>query len=246
MILAIAVVRFDALAQLLIQKNILTAADVDTIKDTVSKSGGIRAAGLNPVVLSAAYLNFLERLFNALKDLHPEFRLIGQKRLLLENKEQILNLKNLYLKSDLGCIDFLSEVSGIGGFKDVFDSSIEISLFGMKCRVLSIDALIKSYKVLSVDIANEGRGPAQGVKFQVKLDPSLTAEYYIEPDFKVYSPSTIQFDKNEFFAELKDFPVGASDGLALRFKGDPKFACNSRIKLVSSDYEGEVKRDCVQ
>lgn len=99
----------------------------------------------------------------------------------------------------------------------------------------------KNYGVLRVDIANEGRGPAEKVRFQVKIPAGLSVSYQEEPDFKVYSPSTLELNKNEFYAVLDHFPSGAHDYLALRIEGDTAFLKDARVKLVNDDYEGEVK-----
>lgn len=90
----------------------------------------------------------IECLLNAFRDIHPQHRLIGRSRPLIESAEKLAKLKNLYLKTDCGYIDILSEVSEIGNFKEVYRNSVEIPLFGMKCRVLDIDALIRSKGVM--------------------------------------------------------------------------------------------------
>jgi len=97
------------------------------------------------------------------------------------------------------------------------------------------------YGVLRVDIANEGRGPAEKVRFQVKLPEGLAVSYQEQPDFKVYSPSTLTLDKNEFYAVLDHFPSGAHDYLALRIEGEIGLIKDARVKLVNDDYEGEIK-----
>ena len=97
------------------------------------------------------------------------------------------------------------------------------------------------YGVLRVDIANEGRGVAEDVRFQVKLPADLEIEYDALPDFKVYKPTTISLEKGEFYAEMPNFPSGASDWIALRVIGDENLLCDSRIKLVSEEYEGEIE-----
>lgn len=99
----------------------------------------------------------------------------------------------------------------------------------------------RSYGVLRVDIANEGRGPAEKVRFQVKLPATLAVSYQEEPDFKVYSPSMLMLDKNEFYTVLDHFPSGAHDFLALRIDGDAKLLLDARVKIVNDDYEGKVE-----
>ena len=49
---------------------------------------------------------------------------------------------NFTLKTDLGDIDLLGEVAGLGDFERVSASSISVTLFGVACAVLSLEALI--------------------------------------------------------------------------------------------------------
>ncbi len=53
---------------------------------------------------------------------------------------------NFTLTTDLGDIDFLGEVGGIGTYKDANAQSVEVELFNQKCFILNLDALIKSKK----------------------------------------------------------------------------------------------------
>jgi hypothetical protein len=49
---------------------------------------------------------------------------------------------NFTLVTDLGDIDLLGEVSGVGGYDQAFAQSVEKNIFGYSVRVLSIDSLI--------------------------------------------------------------------------------------------------------
>lgn len=98
----------------------------------------------------------------------------------------------------------------------------------------------RPYGVLRVDIANEGRGSAEKVRFQVKMPRTLGVAYEEEPDLKVYLPSTVTFTNNEFYAELGAFPSGARDYVAFRIEGDAGLLRDARVKLVNDEYEGEV------
>ena len=97
-----------------------------------------------------------------------------------------------------------------------------------------------TYGVYRVDIRNEGRGPAETVRFQVKIPKDAAVSYYEEPDFRVYKPTVVELKGNEFYAEMPRFPSGAGDFIALRIEGSAKLLCDARVKLVSEDYEGEV------
>jgi len=84
----------------------------------------------------------LRRLAAALADVHPRHRLTPQKLPFELTGELAHRLKNLYLDTDLGALDCLSEVTGVGGFEEVLRQSIEVATPSGKCRVLGLDALI--------------------------------------------------------------------------------------------------------
>jgi hypothetical protein len=86
----------------------------------------------------------LRRLEAVLKDLHPRHRLTANK-LPLELTDELCNsLKNIYLNTDLGILDCLGEVSGIGAYDQVMRQSIPYDLSYGEFYILSLDALIAS------------------------------------------------------------------------------------------------------
>jgi len=63
--------------------------------------------------------------------------------------EQCVSLKNLYLKTDLGIVDCLGEVLGVGNFDEVCKHSLEIELPIGKCRIMDIDTLIRAKEAMN-------------------------------------------------------------------------------------------------
>jgi len=51
---------------------------------------------------------------------------------------------NFTLATDLGAVDLLGEVAGVGQFPAVLAGSTEMELFGIKCRVASLNTIITS------------------------------------------------------------------------------------------------------
>ena len=90
----------------------------------------------------------VEKLRLALRDLHPTHRLTPQRLSFLTNPDPGLPVKNLYLETDFGSVDLLSSVHGVGDFAAVRAESIEIELFDRRCRVISLDALIRAKESL--------------------------------------------------------------------------------------------------
>jgi predicted nucleotidyltransferase len=86
----------------------------------------------------------IEKLRVALADLHPAHRITHRKLSFLDHPAPGLPVANLYLQTDAGVLDVLGDVLGLGDFHALKKSAIEIPLFGRKCRVVSIEDLIKA------------------------------------------------------------------------------------------------------
>ena len=54
----------------------------------------------------------------------------------------------MYLETDLGILDIISHVEAVGDFYDVVKNATEIEIYGDRCRIISIDDLIKSKEAL--------------------------------------------------------------------------------------------------
>src|SRR5438132_13339861 len=70
----------------------------------------------------------LRRIESAVKDLHPFHRLTANKLPLELTDELCGSLRNLYLQTDLGKLDCLSEVKGVGDYDAVLMRSVLFTL----------------------------------------------------------------------------------------------------------------------
>ncbi|MEM6883609.1 MAG: hypothetical protein AAF571_01160 [Verrucomicrobiota bacterium] len=84
----------------------------------------------------------LKRLYNSLKDLHLRHRVGMNKRPFEARDTNDPNWENLYLMSDLGQLDCLGEVKGVGRFDAVRSRSKLIEFEKCKFRLINMDALI--------------------------------------------------------------------------------------------------------
>lgn len=84
----------------------------------------------------------LERLAAALAPFHPRPRDFPADLPFIWDAQTIKQGTNFTLTTDLGNIDLLGEVSGLGDFEHVRVQSVVMNLFGLQCQVLSLDALI--------------------------------------------------------------------------------------------------------
>lgn len=92
----------------------------------------------------------LMRIQKALVDLHPVYR--PRTDLPLELTPQLCaSLKNLYLKTDLGILDCIGEIKGVGGFEEVAKHSVELELPIGKCRVIDLETLIIAKEAMDRD-----------------------------------------------------------------------------------------------
>lgn len=92
----------------------------------------------------------LMRIQKAFADLHPVH--FPRTDLPLQLTPELCSrLKNLYLKTDLGRVDCLGEILGIGDFDEVVKHSIELELPAGECRVMDIDALIRAKEAMNRD-----------------------------------------------------------------------------------------------
>ena len=90
----------------------------------------------------------VRRIESAVKDLHPVHRLTANKLPLEMTRDSFGELKNLYLQTDLGKLDCLSEVTGVGNFAAVLKQSVAASFSYGQFRFLNLDALIASKRAV--------------------------------------------------------------------------------------------------
>lgn len=90
----------------------------------------------------------LMRIQTALEKLHPIHRMTTNRVPLELTKDNCGALNNLYIDTDWGPLDCLSEVLGLGNFEEVVRLSENIELDGLPCRILCIDALITAKKAM--------------------------------------------------------------------------------------------------
>jgi predicted nucleotidyltransferase len=84
------------------------------------------------------------KLREALKDIHPKHRMDPSfKPSFLDYPKDLTGVNNIYLETDLGVLDILSSSEPAGDFKEIKSRSVQITLYGHKCNVISIDDLIK-------------------------------------------------------------------------------------------------------
>jgi predicted nucleotidyltransferase len=85
----------------------------------------------------------------AIADLHPVHRMTPGRQPLELTAENAGQFRNLYLDTDLGHLDCLSEIQGLGGYDEVAKASQTIEIDGLPLCVLTIDALIVTKEAMN-------------------------------------------------------------------------------------------------
>ena len=91
----------------------------------------------------------IEKLRAVLAPFHPVHRMTPKKLSFLKFPENITHINIFYLNTDMGQVDFLTSITGVGDYETLSKHAIEIPLFGRKCKVISLDDLITAKKYLN-------------------------------------------------------------------------------------------------
>ena len=93
----------------------------------------------------------VRRIEAAVKDLHPVHRFTANKLPLEMTRSSFRDLKNLYLQTDLGKLDCLGEVAGVGNFDAVLKRSVLGKFSYGQFRFLDLDTLIVAKRAVGRD-----------------------------------------------------------------------------------------------
>lgn len=84
----------------------------------------------------------MARLAQSLSPFHPQLRGAPAGLPFIWDVETLRRGLNFKLRTDLGNLDLLGEILGIGSFEQARATSITVRLFGVECLVLTLDGLI--------------------------------------------------------------------------------------------------------
>lgn len=77
-----------------------------------------------------------------LRDANPVHRMTADKLSFMDYPAPSTAVANLYLETDIGVVDVLGNVLGLGDYNRLVKNSIEVQLGGHVCRVVSLPDLI--------------------------------------------------------------------------------------------------------
>jgi len=85
----------------------------------------------------------IRKLRTALKNISPKHRMNPNfKPSFFDYPETLDGLNHIYLETDLGILDAMSELRPIGGFERIKSRAVKISLYGFECNVISLEDLL--------------------------------------------------------------------------------------------------------
>jgi hypothetical protein len=85
----------------------------------------------------------------ALCGVHAVHRMTAERKKLELTEENCGQFKNLYLDTDIGQLDCVGFVDGVGDYSEVKQASEVVEVQDMQLRTLSLDALIKAKKAMN-------------------------------------------------------------------------------------------------
>ena len=88
------------------------------------------------------------RLRKALGDWNPRHRMTPQRLSFLTHPQPGQPLNNLYLQTDMGMIDILTSVLGVGDFARLRAQAEELEVDGRLYRVISLEDLIRAKEAM--------------------------------------------------------------------------------------------------
>ena len=90
----------------------------------------------------------VEKLRRTLADWNPRHRMTPQRLSFLTHPPAGQPVNNLYLQTDMGVVDVISSVLGVGDFPRLRDQAEELEIDGRIYRVISLEDLIKAKEAL--------------------------------------------------------------------------------------------------
>ena len=86
----------------------------------------------------------LKRIQVALQDVNPKHRMHPSKPVFDEEGERLAAFNNIYLDTDIGQLDCLGYIKGIGDYGEVLTKIENITIQGRLCKILALPALIQA------------------------------------------------------------------------------------------------------
>jgi predicted nucleotidyltransferase len=143
-------------------KNIVTETDVERLLKAFQQENleFVIIGGLAAVLQGSAYVTAdldvcysrkrenLEKLARSLAAFHPSLRAVPEQVPFQLDLSALRSGMNFTFTTDVGDVDILGEVTGMGGYETVVAFSEEMEIFGFSCKVLTLEGLIQAKRAV--------------------------------------------------------------------------------------------------
>jgi hypothetical protein len=85
-----------------------------------------------------------KRIIRAIGQFHPRPRDVPAELKVPFDEHSLAQGTNFTLTTDIGNLDLLGEMSGVGGYRDIVKNATVLVLDGVTCKIASLDAIIRS------------------------------------------------------------------------------------------------------
>lgn len=85
-----------------------------------------------------------KKIIAAIRSFHPRPRGLDDNLKVPFDESSLTQGTNFTLTTDLGKLDLLGEMSGVGGYREIAGDAKSMNLGGVFCRVASLDTIIRS------------------------------------------------------------------------------------------------------
>jgi hypothetical protein len=114
------------------------------------------------------------KIVEALEGTNPRFAMRPDLPVVTPDNHNLRLVKNLYLRTDLGRLDVLGFVDGVGDYEAAVRQSVAFDFGGnLTCQVLELDALIASKRAAGRDKDIVGVQHLEAIKREKKQQPDL-------------------------------------------------------------------------
>ncbi len=133
-------------------------------------------------------LENVEKILAALRSLNPRWRMLPNRPPVPDDAAKLAGFKNLYIQTDLGQLDVLGEITGVGEYADVARNAIELDLGPIRCGVMNIDALIESKRALGRPRDLQAVRELEAIRQKTRPGSALDAGCPVAPAAGVTNP----------------------------------------------------------
>jgi|ERR1017187_3357394 hypothetical protein len=120
----------------------------------------------------------LDRLVGALAPYHPYLRGAPPGLPFIWDRQTLARGLNFTLETSLGNIDLLGEIPGGGTYQDLLPGSVELDMFGIRCRSLSLSQLIRAKRAAGRPRDFEALAELEAIQEESSGNPPPTPPTY--------------------------------------------------------------------